>query len=247
MTPVRHEGYKFCQDICVPCYQTNDKTALRPSGFMDLAQEIAYWAAQELGFGYDSLHIHHVAWVLSRMHIRFVASPLWRDHVTLYTWHKGASGLFYLRDFDLKDQEGRTAIACTSSWVVINEETRHLVRPEELSHLMEVGEVDSAIAEPAPKIQFPKGAEAQLTGEHTVAFSDIDLIGHTNNVRYVVWAMDCLPYEDAVKPMKDLYINFNKETTHGETVQLYRLRTPDAWYIEGRSGGKSCFVVKMEY
>ncbi len=247
MTPVRHEGYKFCQDICVPCYQTNDQTVLRPAAFMDLAQEIAYWAAQALGFGYDTLHIHHVAWVLSRMHIRFVQPPLWRDNVRLYTWHKGASGLFYLRDFDLRDADGNTAVACTSSWVVINEETRRLVRPEELAHLMEVGEVDHAIVEPAPKVHLPRGAEAELAAGHTVAFSDIDLIGHTNNARYVVWAMDCLPYEDAVRPLKDLYINFNKETVCGETVQLYRLRSGNAWFVEGRVDGKSCFVVKMEY
>ena len=131
--------------------------------------------------------------------------------------------------------------------VMATQLTRRLVRPEDLQHLLEVGEVEHAIPEQAPKLQLPKDGEAEYAGAHEVAYSDIDLIGHTNNVRYVVWAMDCLPYEDAVKPMKDLYINFNKETTHGETVQLYRLRTLDAWYVEGRSGGKSCFVVKMEY
>lgn len=247
MTPVHREGYKFCQDLIVPCYQTNDQTALRPAGFMDLAQEIAYWAAESLGFGYDSLHIHHVAWVLSRMHIRFIRPLLWREPARLYTWHKGAASLFYLRDFELKNREGETAVACTSSWVVINEETRRMVRPEDLSHLMAVDEVDDAIAEMAPKIQLPKDVAAEPVGTHTVVFSDIDLIGHTNNVRYVVWAMDCLPYEEAVRPMKDLYVNFNKETKQGDAVELFRVHDGDAWYVEGRVDGKACFVVKMVY
>jgi acyl-ACP thioesterase len=128
---------------------------------------------------------------------------------------------------------------------VIDARTRRLVRPEDLPHLLETGEVEHAIAEPAPKIQLPKGAEPQPAGEHRVAFSDIDLIGHTNNVRYVVWAMDCLPYEEACKSVKDLYINFNKETKEGETVQLFRLQTPDGWYVEGRVDGKACFVVQI--
>ena len=55
------------------------------------------------------------------------------------------------------------------------------------------------------------------------------------------------PLEDAEKPVRDLYINFNKETTHGQRVELYRLKEGDAWYVEGRVEGKPCFVVKLEY
>ena len=99
MSEVRREGYKFSQDLFVPCYQTDASFCLKPAAFMDMAQEIAYWAAQELGFGYDDLHHHHTAWVLSRMHFRFDDPPRWRDRVKLSTWHKGPDGLFYLRDF----------------------------------------------------------------------------------------------------------------------------------------------------
>ena len=210
MKPVSREGYKFRQDISIPCYQTDSKLQLRPAAFMDLAQEIAYWAAQELGFGYDTLHIHHTAWVLSRMHIHFVQPALWREQVSIYTWHKGSAGLFYMRDFDLRNEAGEHSVLCTSSWVVINEETRRLVRPEDLAQFLAVDyEVDDAIAEPAPKVVLPKGLEAECVAEHRVAFSDVDLIGHTNNARYVVWAMDCLPLSQTEQPLKDLYINFN--------------------------------------
>ena len=85
MSVVSREGYKFKQDICVPCFYTDASFYLKPASFMDMAQEIAYWAAQELGFGYDDLHIHHIAWVLSRMHFHFADPPKWRDDVTLVT------------------------------------------------------------------------------------------------------------------------------------------------------------------
>ena len=247
MKPVSREGYKFRQDICIPCYQINREALLRPSAFMDMAQEIAYWAASELGFGYDTLHVHHTAWVLSRMHLHFDSFPKWREDTCIQTWHKGADGLFYLRDFDLRNAAGESIIQGTSSWVVIDEQTRRIVRPEDLQNLLFVEKVDDAIATPAPKIQLPREAQPEAAGEHTVAYSDLDLLGHTNNVRYVVWAMDCLPLEDAEKPLKDLYINFNKETTHGQKVELFRLKEGNAWYIEGRVEGKACFVVKLEY
>ena len=125
MKPVSREGYKFRQDISIPCYQTDRQLVLRPAAFMDLAQEIAYWAAQELGFGYDTLHIHHTAWVLSRMHIHFVKPASWREQVSIYTWHKGSAGLFYMRDFDLRNEAGEhrrkpaawyARKTCPSSW-----------------------------------------------------------------------------------------------------------------------------------
>ena len=247
MTPVEREGYKFYQDLQIPCYQTNRQTSLRPAAFMDLAQELAMWAASGLGFGYDNLHVHHVAWVLSRMHIHFGNLPRWREKIRLYTWHKGSDGPFFLRDFIMQDAQGEPCITCTSSWVVINEESRHFVRPEEFKELLKVGGLDDAIAQPAPKLQLPRDVEAEPVAEHTVSYSDLDLVGHTNNARYVVWAMDCLPLEVAEGALKDLYIVFNKETTFGEKVSLYRLKEGNAWYIEGRVDSKTCFVVKFEY
>ena len=248
MIPVSREGYKFRSDICIPCYQTDRNAALKPAGFLDLAQEIAYWAAEELGFGYDSLHVHHVVWVLSRMHVRFEKPALWRQNVNLYTWHKGANGPFYLRDFDMQDLEGNHLVRCTSSWVVMNEQTRRLVRAEELSELMnqEPG-VDDAIPEPAPKVVLPRTAEPEPAGEHIVSYSDIDIVGHTNNVRYIVWAMDHIPADDACRPVKEVFINFNKETKLGERIELFRLREGDSWYVEGRVDGKSCFTAKIVF
>ena len=246
MIPVVREGYKFRSEICLPCYLTDRNGLLRVAGFMDLAQEIAYWAAEELGFGYTSLHVHHTAWVLSRMHLRFDSPASWRDSVALYTWHKGAVSLFYLRDFDLQDAAGNHLVRGTSSWVVMNEETRRLVRPEDLAGRLSMeGPVDDAIAEPAPKVVFP--GDGEFAGEHVVSYSDIDIIGHTNNVRYMVWAMDHIPAEDAMKPVSEVWINFNKETTLGDRIELRRVRKDGSWYVEGLSSGKSCFVVKIDF
>ena len=90
---------------------------------------------------------------------------------------------------------------------------------------------------------LPKDMEP--AGEHVVVYSDLDILGHSNNPRYVVWAMDCLPEEE--RQVKDLYINFIKETHLGETVQLYRQKAENSWWVEGRVDGKTCFSLKLEY
>lgn len=253
MNEIRKEGYQFRQDMRIRCYETDASFFLKPASFMDMAQEIAYWAASELGFGYDDLHIHHTAWVLSRMHFHFGNPPRWRDEVSLYTWHKGASGLFFMRDFYLAAPSGEKLVTCTSSWVVIDERTRRLVRPDDAEHMPPfVENVEDAIPEEAPKVAMPRGVEPEPAGEHRVAYSDVDIIGHTNNARYMVWAMDCLDYADASTcRVRDVYINFNRETTPGTLVSLYRLRTEEegavVWYVEGRVDGKSAFCIKMVF
>ena len=243
--PVHQEGNKFRQELCVPCYQTDRQGLLKPSGFMDMAQEIAYWAADAMGFGYDGLHIHHTAWAMTRLHVQFLQPVRWRNAVTLFTWHKGYSGISFFRDFIMQDEAGETVIAATSSWVVIDESSRRMVKPEELLQLVKVEQPDPAIVEPAPKIILPK--EMKPAGEHTVSSTEIDINGHTNNAYYVVWAIGCLPTEATLRPVKDLYVNFSKETTDSECVQLYRHHSDNVWVVEGRLDGKPCFSVKLCY
>ena len=242
MPQVRNQ---FHQELCVPCYQTDRHGLLKPSGFMDMAQEIAYWAADAMGFGYDSLHIHHAAWVMTRLHIQFLRPVRWRDDVTLFTWHKAYSGISFFRDFLMQDAAGRTAIAATSSWVIIDVRSRRMIKPEEVLQLVQVEQPDHAIAEPAPKIILPK--EMEQAGVHRVLSTEIDINGHTNNACYVVWALGCLPAEVSIQSVKELYVNFNKETTEGECVCLYRHRIDHVWYVEGRLDGKPCFSVKLCY
>ena len=119
---------KYTQNITIPCYDTDASWRLKPVSFMNLAQEAAGCHAVHLGFGYDDLIASNTAWILSRMHIEFVDTPKWRDEVTLQTWHKGLNRLFFLRDFIMTDGDGKPLVKATSSWLVLNLETRKLVR-----------------------------------------------------------------------------------------------------------------------
>lgn len=45
----------------------------------------------------------------------------------------------------------------------------------------------------------------ELIGEHIVANSKTDLNVHTNNACHVVWTTNCLPQQEALRPMKELF------------------------------------------
>ena len=216
---------------------------------MDLAQEAAGLHAVELGFGYEDLIKNNTAWILSRVNIKFVDTPLWRDDVTLTTWHKGANRLFFLRDFIMTDKEGKERVKATTSWLVLNLETRRLVRDP---MLMEEGTVctENVIETPADKVQMPKDVPAELVLEHAVAYSDVDMNNHTNNAMYMQWAMDAVDYETAsTKAVKEITINFNRETKAGDVVAIYRacVEKEDGLhvFVEGKVEDASSFCVEI--
>lgn len=240
---------RLIEHYTIPCYDTDASWRLKPVSFMNYAQEMANRHASVLGFGYDDLIGSRTAWVLARMYIRFIDLPLWRNDVTLTTWHKGLNRLFFLRDFRMTDPQGNVRVEATTSWIVLNLDTRRLVRDPKL---MDEGTKcsENAVEQPADKVQLPKDAQMEFVMEHTVSYSDVDLLGHTNNAMYMHWAMDAVPYEITSKhPLKEVTINFNHETRAGEKVSIYRtsLQAEDGLrvFIEGKVGDTSSFVIEM--
>lgn len=240
---------KYIEKYIVPCYDTDSAWRLKPASFMNMAQEAAGRHAVYLGFGYDDLIVTNTAWVLSRVHVVFVDTPKWRDEITLTTWHKGLNRLFYLRDFIVTDKDGKERIKATTSWLVLNLETRRLVRDP---HLMEDDTIctENVIETPADKVVMPKDVEPELVMEHCVAYSDVDTNGHANNAMYMQWAMDAVNYEIASqRPVREFTINFNHEIKPLETVAIYKAIVEEGErrhvFIEGKVGEQSSFCVEI--
>lgn len=240
---------KLTEQYIIPCYDTDASWRLKPVSFMNYAQEMANRHAVILGFGYDDLIASKTAWVLSRMHIRFVKTPMWREKMTLTTWHKGLNRLFFLRDFQMRDEQGNVCVEATTSWIVLNLETRRFVRDPQL---MDEGTTcsDDAIEQPADKVVMPKDIESEYVMDHVVSYSDVDMLGHTNNAMYMHWAMDAVGYELAsTRPIKEFTINFNRETRPGEKVSIYRVMQDTEnglkVYVEGKVEGASSFCIEM--
>ena len=240
---------KYSKDLTIQCYETDAAWRLKPVSFMNFAQEAAGNHAVYLGFGYDDLIASNTAWILSRMHVVFTDTPKWKDELTLTTWHKGLNRLFFLRDFILTDKEER--VKATTSWLVLDLATRRLVRDPKL---MEDGTVctENVIETPADKVQMPKGIEAVHMMDHVVAYSDVDMNGHTNNAMYMQWAMDAVDYDLASsRPVREFTINFNHETKYGDVVSIYKTRLEEEdgvrVFIEGKSADQSAFCVEIVF
>ena len=239
----------FSKDYTITCYEADANQLMRPTAMLDLMQEAANVNASTLGLGYDEMMNSNTAWVLSRIHVKFNNTPKWRDEVNLKTWHKGVSKLFYLRDFILSDKAGNPMILATTSWLIIDMNTRRLVRNSDLA-LSDTAM--HAIETPADKVVVPVDIEPELVRKHPVTWSEIDTNGHVNNVKYAVWAIDAVKQEDIKeKPLKELLINYDAEVMPGDVVKISRVRQETeegiVYYITGKVSDKQNFSVKLVF
>jgi acyl-ACP thioesterase len=234
----------YKEQITVKSYETDHKGNLKPFVFMNHAQEMAGADAIRLGFGFDDLIKNGNVWVLSRVHVKFLRTPEWREVLEMETWHKGADRLFGFRDFRVSDKSGNEIILATSSWLVINYETRRVQRIESIlrSDLTDSQNID-AIKEPAARLYSP--GDLLLTSKRVVTISDIDINKHTNNARYVEWAMDAIKPEVGFNmSVKEMWINFNNESLAGDEIDLYTSYDPSL-FVEGKRGETSIFQLKI--
>lgn len=255
----------------VKSYETDHAGLLKPFAFMNHAQEMAGEHAISLGFGYDDLIKSGNVWVLSRFHVKFLRMPRWREVIEMETWHKGTDRLFGFRDFRVCDALGEEIILATSSWLVINYETRRLQRIESIMNGDAGGAAGSdaagsdaagsvaparqreavtvpltdAIKEPASKLVAPEGMQKACS--RIVSLSDIDINKHTNNTRYVEWALDAIdPAISFNMTVKEMCINFNNESLPGDIIDIYTARTSDNQiFIEGKRGDLSIFTLTV--
>lgn len=243
---------KYSEQRIVSCYEADANHNFRPTAMLDLMQEAAGRDASVLGFGYDDMISSNTAWVLSRIRVIFHKNPKWRDTINLKTWHKGANRIFYLRDFTLESPDSERLVSATTSWLIIDLSSRRMVRNTTLAENFDNASMGHAIEEPADKVILPKDSQLELVHTHKVVWSDIDTNGHVNNVKYAVWALDCVDYEIAKeRELKEMLINYDCEVMPGQEVDLYRVSSEEngslAYYVVGKVAGKTSFSLKMTF
>ena len=240
--------YKYCRDVYIACYYTDSHHELRPNAFLDLSQDMATRAAEELDFSDPRIAPYGCVWVVARMHTKFLRPVKFGENVKMYTWHKGLVGVNFLRDYQMVGEDGVPAINSTSSWLIMDKTSRSITRNREVYNIVPNGAQNAqhAIEEPAPKIVLPRDAAITQIGSHRVNWSDVDINSHANNVKYTVWAMDALPEELVYNHrLLEHTINFNKEVLPGETVELLHAEKDGAHIIEGRVGDHQAFICRL--
>lgn len=214
----------------------------RPSGVLGFLQEAATAAACALHASRDEmLDKYNAFWMLARVWYRLDEPLKWGDRLRIRTWHRGGRGASSYRDFDLFVNDAPVGEA-VSLWVLANAQTHKLVRMAGIEEFQ--GTDGGALCKTRllNKVRMPP--DMTCAGTRSFRYSDLDVNGHVNNVRYADIVCDALHLErmGAERFVSSLQVGYQAECRVGETVDLTTSSDGGAQYVHGADGaGKTRF------
>lgn len=208
---VWHETY----DVRTYEVNPNGRTSIQTIG--NYLQDIAGKHATALGV--SNLDNPELAWVLSYICIQMERYPRLGETVHLETWPSGIASVYAIRDFRLTNQAGEHLGAATSTWIVLDLNRRRPVRMPAAVTRIPLPDRPAAVEQAARKLQAP--TDIAFSSSFAVRYSDLDLNGHVNNVRYMEWAVESVPRSATEGHLlHQLELQFKAETHYGETIAV---------------------------
>ena len=224
-------------------------TQCLPNGFLkytDLCNILQLTAAAHSevgGINFSDMQEFNQAWVLSRMRVEITELPQWKDVVTVKTWINTLENSRSVRALELH-VNGKKMVGCETFWAVFNTKIR---RPEALALPFEHFELypeKKATLKPFSKINFNN--ETEIVFEKVVALSDLDIVNHVNNVKYLEWCLDFLDVELILnQKIESFEMNFLKELSLKDKVAIHENLTSDAMVFSITKEDKTCFALQL--
>lgn len=169
------------------------------------------------GISYSDMQQKDQAWVISRMRLEISNLPKWRDKILVKTWIKTLENSRSIRciEFYLNDEK---ILGCETYWVVINTKTR---RPDNLALPHNHFEKIDINATEIPTEKITTNGDFKKIGTKKVLFSDLDVVNHANNVKYLEWCLDFEDPKNLLKSrVKSFDMNFMRELNLYDETQI---------------------------
>lgn len=194
--------------------------------------------ASDRGFGIASLNEENYTWVLSRLAIELEDMPYQYEKFSVQTWVENVYRLFTDRNFALINKDGKTIGYARSVWAMISLTTR---KPADLL-TMHGGNIVDYICDKECPIEKPsriKVGSKEVAASHTVKYSDIDINGHVNSIRYIEHILDLFPIEYyKTMRIRRFEIAYVAESYYGDELTFYKDEiNPCEYNIEVKKNG----------
>ena len=189
--------------------------------------------ASERGFGIATLNEDNYTWVLSRLAIDLEEMPYQYEEFTVQTWVENVYRLFTDRNFAILNKDGKKIGYARSVWAMINLNPRN---PADLLTLHGGSIVDYVCDEPCP-IEKPsriKVTTDKPSAKLTAKYSDIDINGHVNSIRYIEHILDLFPIQLYMrKQIQRFEMAYVAESYYGDELSFFEEEVnEDEYHVE---------------
>jgi len=184
----------------------------------DILLTTAGFNADDNGFGLRRLHEMQCAWVLSRMSIEMTRFPEQYETIRVETWVEEVGRANTIRNFSIHDEKDEIIGNACSVWVMFDMITRRAKDLQTLEGIHEFANGEAGLIEKPVRLGTVEGEEYD---GFKVKYSDIDINGHVNSIRYIQWISDCFSLDCYRKcSVKRFEINYMNEMMFDDFVDI---------------------------
>ena len=226
-------------------------TQCAPNGYLkytdlcNLLQLTAAAHSETGGISFTDMQEFDQAWVLSRMRVEIKKLPKSGDKVTVTTWINSLENSRSVRALEMH-LNGEKIIGSETFWAVFN---THKRRPEALALPFE--HFNLYPEKKATNHGFSKinlNHEKELLFEKKVFLSDLDIVNHVNNVKYLEWCMDLVD-ENLILSQKieSFEMNFLKELSLKDHVIIHESISQSETIFSITKEDKTSFALQLNW
>ncbi|PKN39586.1 MAG: hypothetical protein CVU63_15235, partial [Deltaproteobacteria bacterium HGW-Deltaproteobacteria-20] len=144
-------------------------------------------------------------------------------------------------------ESGHLVALGTSAWLGLDLASRRPCKADSFFHLSAGVMPASVFGQPQPALQTPQ--DGCLSDIRTVRASDMDALGHMNNLRYLDWIADHLGLFGMKTPFSRVRIRHSREVRDGDKVEVRHAVTEDgAVLLQMRhpEGGREVCLARLD-
>ncbi len=226
----------------IQCYPNGQ---LKLTELCNILQLTAGFHAEMGGLSFSDMQVFHQAWVLSRMRVEVTELPKWRDIVTVKTWIVEMQGSKSIRALEWYVGDKKLGGSLTY-WVVLNTTLR---KKEKLALPFEHFQLfPDQLATEKSFDKITLDPITNLLKNKTVELSDLDIVNHANNVKYLEWCLDCINPTLLLKnDIKAFDMNFLRELHWHDEIALKATLEKNPKQYTVVKNQKICFALELDY
>lgn len=200
-------------------YEIDYKKRLLMTSLMQYLGDIATRQSEDLGVGINYLNEHGIAWVLYKWNIHLDKHPLYGEKIKISTKPHSFKKFYAYRTFQITNNNKEVIGWANSVWFLIDVNKRKAIRvKEDMYKAYGIDDNKNNVLD-IKKISLPSNIDIEKSFQ--VRYSDIDTNRHVNNVKYLEWAIETIPFHIFTNyVLKDINIIYEKETTYGEVITV---------------------------
>ena len=202
---------------------------LKPQRVLELCQDIAVLHSDTAGYSLQFFRDNNSGWGLTEWHIIFSGRPFEGEKLDVSTWTNRYKRVQAHRSFKGVDKNGNEIFRCLSRWFLLDTKKRKPKRfDQDFFQSYIPSDLPMAIEDENFK-QPPLDLYEEVSkSEHLVTRRDIDANNHTNNIAYIVWALETLPTDVYLHlDIKDLMTEYKREALLGDLLNMQLLKRTD--------------------